>query len=98
VTAYAMGAACIAALVLWHAGDPRLGAYVLAGCVATLAVAGGLTWVCLRLLNAVSSAGAGVSWRYGIASFAPAPSRNRLAGRCLVAGTDGSSHPDADSF
>jgi putative ABC transport system permease protein len=66
--AYALGIACVAGLVLWHAGDWRLGAYVLLGCLATIAVAAALTWSSLRLLGTVRSGGA-VSWRYGIASL-----------------------------
>ncbi|RPI47341.1 MAG: FtsX-like permease family protein [Betaproteobacteria bacterium] len=70
--AYVLGAACVAALVLWHAGDIRLGGYVLAGSAGTLFAAGVLTWLCLRLLKSVS-AGVGVSWRYGIASLRRRP-------------------------
>lgn len=66
--AYALGIGCVAGLVLWHAGDLRLGAYVLLGCLATIAAAAALTWSSLRALGAVRSGGA-VSWRYGIASL-----------------------------
>jgi putative ABC transport system permease protein len=66
--AYAFGIVCVAALVLWHAGDVRLGAYVLAGCLATVAAAALLTWSSLRALGAVRG-GSAVSWRYGIASL-----------------------------
>jgi putative ABC transport system permease protein len=68
VGAYAFGIACVAGLVLWHAGDLRLGTYVLLGCLATVAAAAALTWSSLRALGAVRSGGA-VSWRYGIASL-----------------------------
>ena len=68
IGAYALGIGCVAALVLWHAGDLRLGAYVLLGCFATVAAAAALTWSSLRALGAVRSGGA-VSWRYGIASL-----------------------------
>ncbi|MCC6532542.1 MAG: FtsX-like permease family protein [Burkholderiales bacterium] len=70
--AYALGGACVAALVLWHAGDLRLGSYVLVGCLATLLAAAMLTWGSLRLLNATRR-GAGVSWRYGLASLRRRP-------------------------
>jgi len=70
--AYLVGIACVAGLVLWHASDMRLAVYVLLGCLATLACAAALTWLCLRLLNA-TSAGGGVSWRYGIASLRRRP-------------------------
>lgn len=67
VIAYGAGAAGVAALVLWHAGDVRLGLYVLAGCLATLVVASLATWGGLQFLRRTSSAG--VSWRYGVANL-----------------------------
>jgi putative ABC transport system permease protein len=66
--AYVAGIACVAGLVLWHAGDIRLGAYVIGGCLAIVALAGALTWSSLRALGALSR-GSAVSWRYGIASL-----------------------------
>lgn len=68
VAAYAFAIVCIAGLVLWHAGDLRLGVYVLLGCLATIAAAAVLTWSALGALGAVRSNGT-VSWRYGIASL-----------------------------
>ena len=70
--AYALGALCVGALVLWHAADLRLGAYVLLSCLATFAVAAGFTRLSLRVLKAMSG-GRGVSWRYGIASLRRRP-------------------------
>jgi putative ABC transport system permease protein len=67
-SAYAFGIACVAGLVLWHAGDLRLGAYVLLGCLGTVAAAFVLTVIGLHVLGAVRGGGA-VSWRYGIASL-----------------------------
>jgi putative ABC transport system permease protein len=67
--AYAFGIACVAGLVLWHAGDLRLGAYVLIGCLATIAAASALTWSSLRALGTARSRKSAVSWRYGIASL-----------------------------
>jgi len=69
--AYGAGGAAVGALVLWHAGDTKLGLYVLAGCVATLALAAVVTWICLRALANLPSAG--VSWRYGMASLERRP-------------------------
>jgi putative ABC transport system permease protein len=66
--AYAFGIACVAGLVLWHAGDLRLGTYVLLGCLATIAAAAAFTWSSLHALGTVRSGGA-VSWRYGVASL-----------------------------
>lgn len=65
---YAFGFASVSALVLLHAGDTRLGTYVLLGCLGTVIAAALVTWASLRLLSAVSRGGA-VSWRYGIANL-----------------------------
>jgi putative ABC transport system permease protein len=67
VMAYGAGGAGVSVLVLWHAGDVRMGIYVLTGCLVTLAVAALLTWGGLQFLRRISSAG--VSWRYGIANL-----------------------------
>lgn len=69
--AYGAGAIAVGTLVLWHAGDTRLGAYVLVGFVVTLAVAAAVTWIGLRVLANVPSTG--VSWRYGMASLERRP-------------------------
>lgn len=71
ILAYLVGAAAVALLVLWHAGDVRLGTYVLLGCAATLVVAAAVTWGGLKLLARVRTAG--VSWRYGMASLRRRP-------------------------
>jgi putative ABC transport system permease protein len=71
---YALGVLCIAGLVFWHAGEVRLGLYVLAGSLATIAAAALFTWSGLRALGAAAN-GRAVSWRYGIASL-----RRRAAG------------------
>lgn len=69
--AYGAGGAAVAALVLWHAGDVKLGIYVLLGCFATLGLAAVVTWIGLRVLANLPSTG--VSWRYGIASLKRRP-------------------------
>lgn len=69
--AYGAGGAAVGALVLWHAGDVKLGLYVLVGCLATLAAAATITWAGLRALARMPSTG--VSWRYGIASLRRRP-------------------------
>jgi len=66
VAGFALGIACVAALVLWHARDLRLGAYVLAGCAGTVAVAAILTRTLLRALSAASGTS---GWRFGLASL-----------------------------
>lgn len=74
VAAYGLGVLCIAGLVFWHARDPRLGLYVLAGCLGTIAAAALFTWGGLRVLGAAGN-GRAVSWRFGVASL-----RRRSAG------------------
>jgi putative ABC transport system permease protein len=69
---YATGIAAIAGLVLWQARDPRLGIYVLAGCLATVAVSAILTRLLLAAL-AKTGHGTGVTWRYGLASLRRRP-------------------------
>jgi len=69
--AYGAGAIAVGTLVLWHAGDTRLGLYVLIGFAATLALAAAVTWIGLRALANVPSTG--VSWRYGMASLERRP-------------------------
>ena len=44
-SAYVLGIGAVAALVLWHAGDLRLGAYVLLACLGTIAAGSTLTWL-----------------------------------------------------
>ena len=68
VAGYVTGIVCVAGLTLWQARDLRLGAYVLAGCVATVLVAAILTATLLRI-SAGWGVATGVSWRYGIASL-----------------------------
>lgn len=65
---YGAGLAALAGLVLWQAGDLRLGAYVLAGFgVAGLAVAA-VSYGVLRLVSHAGGLG-GVAWRYGFANL-----------------------------
>jgi len=65
---HATGIAAIAALVLWQAREPRLGAYVLVGSLATVLVSVVLTRLLLLALG-MTRQGTGVTWRYGLASL-----------------------------
>ncbi len=67
-TAYILGAAAIAALVLWQAQELTLGLYVLGGVVATGATCAALTLLVLGLLSWVGR-GAGLNWRFGLANM-----------------------------
>jgi len=68
MTAYAFGAAAIAALVLWQAQELRLGLYVLGGVLATAAGCAALTLAVLRLLSFIGQR-AGLNWRFGVANL-----------------------------
>jgi putative ABC transport system permease protein len=68
VLAYGLGAAAMAALLVWQAGDAKLGLIVLGGFAAGLAV---FALVAFGALHAAAGASgwAGASWRYGLASL-----------------------------
>jgi putative ABC transport system permease protein len=66
--AYGLGAAIVAALLVWQAGDTKLGLIVLGGFAIGLAV---FALAAFGLLNALATAtgAASLSWRYGLASL-----------------------------
>ena len=68
---YALGAAVIAALIIWKAGDLRLGGMVFAGFAGAMLFAGVLAWGVIALVSRLG--GAGVSWRFGIANLRRRP-------------------------
>ncbi len=70
---YALGAAVIAGLIVWKAGELRLGALVFGGFVAAMLAAGAAAWICIVLVSRLRNAG--VSWRFGLANLR----RRRLA-------------------
>jgi putative ABC transport system permease protein len=57
----------IALMILWKAEGLQLGAMVLGGFTAAMALVGLLTWLLLRAVGALRLQG--VSWRYGIANL-----------------------------
>ncbi|MDP2828339.1 MAG: ABC transporter permease [Sulfuricellaceae bacterium] len=71
LSSFAAGAAVLLVLLLWQAGEIRLGLTVLAGLAAVVIVALGLTHALIHLLAPLRhSAGArGMTWRYGLASL-----------------------------
>ena len=75
--AYALGFATLAALIIWRAGDVKLGAIAVGGFVAALAVAALAGWLLINLAARLRGAASG-SWRYGIANM------KRHAGGSLV--------------
>ncbi|TXT25990.1 MAG: hypothetical protein FD131_4405 [Rhodocyclaceae bacterium] len=65
---YALGLVLLAGLIIWVAGDIRLGAYAVGGFVVAL----GSFWVIARLIIATIArlrGGAGFGWRQGLASL-----------------------------
>jgi putative ABC transport system permease protein len=68
---YALGAVVIAALIIWKAGDLRLGGMVFAGFAGAMLAAGLLAWGVIALVSRLG--GAGVSWRFGIANLRRRP-------------------------
>jgi putative ABC transport system permease protein len=68
---YVLGAAVIAALIIWKAGDLRLGSMVFAGFAGAMLAAGLLAWGVIALVSRLG--GAGVSWRFGIANLRRRP-------------------------
>jgi putative ABC transport system permease protein len=68
LAAYAVGAAAVGALLVWQAGEAKLGLIVLGGFAAGLAVFGVVSFAALHLLAGLSGM-VGPSWRYGLASL-----------------------------
>jgi putative ABC transport system permease protein len=72
MTGYAVGIAALAGLILWEAQDPKVGAYVLAGAVGTMAGCALVTWGLMRVF-AWTSDRAGFAWRFGLANLRRRP-------------------------
>jgi putative ABC transport system permease protein len=66
--AWGLGLAVIAALLVWQAGNVRLGVTVLGGFVVAFVVFGAVAWLVLQLVGRAGR-GVGVTWRYGFASL-----------------------------
>ena len=62
--AYLLGLATIGVLMIWKAGDIRLGSLVFVGFVVAMLILFGLVWVVIGLLSRLPSVG--VSWRFGL--------------------------------
>ncbi len=65
---FALGLAGISGLVLWQAGDVRLGSYALAGLFAAALTAALLALLLIRALSGMRLR-ASASWRYGLANI-----------------------------
>ena len=81
LTAYAMGFAALAGLIIWRAGEIRLGVYALGGFVVALAVSGVAGWGLIALVSGLRGKIGGMfggALRYGLANM------KRRAGGSLV--------------
>lgn len=74
---FVLGLAALAGLVLWQAGEVKLGAYALAGLAAVILVAALLALLLIRLLMPLRRQAA-AAWRYGLANI------SRRAGGSVV--------------
>ena len=82
---YAAGAVSIAALLVWQAGEVRLGLIVLGGFAGALAVFSVVAYGALVLLGRASR-GANLAWRYGLASLARRAKTNTVQILALALG------------
>lgn len=80
IGAYLLGALVLAALMLWMAGDLRLGLIVLAGFLAALGFFALMARLLLAALSRLRPAGRGYGWRHGLANL-----RRRLAATLVQA-------------
>ncbi|MDD5329678.1 MAG: FtsX-like permease family protein [Sulfuricella sp.] len=68
VAGFALGLAAVAGLVLWQAGDVKLGGYVLGGLSAAILLAALLALLLIRILSGLRRQAAS-AWRYGLANI-----------------------------
>ena len=68
ITGYVLGLAALSALFLWKAGDVRLGASVIGGFIAAIAVFGLIGFLFVNALTHMRGRTGG-PWRYGLASI-----------------------------
>ena len=68
VLAFLLGLAALSALIVWQAGDVRLGTYALGGFFAALAVCALAGYGLIRLVSRARGAASG-PWRYGLANL-----------------------------
>ena len=80
IGAYLLGALVLAALMLWMAGDMRLGLIVLGGVIGALGFFAVMAHLMLALLGRLRPAGNGYGWRHGLVNL-----RRRLAATLVQA-------------
>ena len=71
IAAYLLGLVVIGVLLVWQAGDARLGVFVLGGFICAMIAFAAITRGALALLGRMAGAGAtgALGWRYGVASL-----------------------------
>ncbi len=89
VGAYLLGASVLAALMLWMAGELRLGLIVLSGFLIALGFFYLMARALLALLGRVRPAGKGYGWRHGLANLRRRLAATSGASRGACAGTHG---------
>ena len=68
VAAFVLGLGALAALILWQAGDLKMGSIALGGFAAALAAAALLGYALIRFVSRARGAASG-PWRYGLANL-----------------------------
>ncbi|MBV8033095.1 MAG: ABC transporter permease, partial [Betaproteobacteria bacterium] len=87
VATYVAGFVALAALLVWQAGDVRMGAYVVGGFAAALLAYFALAWAAIRALASRAMARAApLSLRIGLASLRRHASGNAIQAACLALG------------
>ncbi len=69
LSAYGLGLGLLAGLMFWQAGDIKLGAYLVFGTLAALALFAAVAYGLVRVLSLIRARG-GVAWRFGLANIA----------------------------
>lgn len=72
ISAYLAGIALLGALMIWQAGDFKLGAYIVAGALGALTVLACTAWLLVRGLARLRTR-VGVAWRFGLSNIARRP-------------------------
>ena len=85
LAAYGAGLAVIAALLVWQAGEARLGLIVLGGFGAAFVVFGGIAFGALHVLGGATRV-AGLTWHYGLANLRRRAATNTVQVLALALG------------
>ncbi len=83
--AYAAGLAAVAGLVVWQAGELRLGLIVFGGFCGAFALFGAVAWCALRMLGRATGA-SGLTWRFGLANLGRRAGANTVQVLALAIG------------